>query len=94
MIKSKNKKTVEIHGCLVCARTSNVLAVYGPDGSLVDCAVTSPGGHCMPDERQPLVAVIPTQQMQSKLLIKDGSPGMAKSWMMNKKMNETAPNGL
>jgi hypothetical protein len=56
MIKSKNKKTVEIHGCLVCARTFNVLAVYSPDGSLVDCAVTSPGGHCVPDERQPLVA--------------------------------------
>ncbi len=56
MIKSKNKKTMEIQGCLVCARTFNVLAVYGPDGSLVDCAVTSPGGHCVPDERQPLVA--------------------------------------
>ncbi len=56
MIKSENKKTVEIHGCIVCARIFNVLAVYTPDGRLVDCAVTSPGGHCVPDERQPLVA--------------------------------------
>lgn len=56
MTKSENKNAVEMHGCIVCARTFNVLAVYGPDGRLVDCAVTSPGGHCVPGERQPLVA--------------------------------------
>jgi hypothetical protein len=53
---SENKNSVEMHGCIVCARTFNVLAVYNPDGRLVDCAVTSPGGHCVLDERQPLVA--------------------------------------
>jgi hypothetical protein len=50
------KNAVEIHGCIVCARVFNVLAVYTPDGRLVDCAVTSPGGHCVPNEEQALVA--------------------------------------
>jgi hypothetical protein len=40
----------------MCQYTFNVLAVYTPDGRLVDCAVTSFGGHCVPDEQQPLVA--------------------------------------
>jgi hypothetical protein len=53
---SENKTIVEIHGCIVCARIYNILAIYSPDGRLVDCTVTSPGGHCVPDERQPLVA--------------------------------------
>lgn len=53
---SENKNVVEMHGCIVCARTFNVLAVYTPDGQLMDCAVTGPGGHCVPGERQPLVA--------------------------------------
>jgi hypothetical protein len=52
----ENKPIVEMHGCIVCARIFNILAVYTPDGKLVDCTVTSPGGHCVPDERQPLVA--------------------------------------
>ena len=56
MTESENKKAVEMHGCIVCARTFNILAVYAPDGRLVDCVVTSPGGHCVPGERQPLVA--------------------------------------
>jgi hypothetical protein len=56
MTKSENKNAVEVHGCVVCARTFNILAVYAPDGRLVDCTVTSPGGHCVPGERQPLVA--------------------------------------
>jgi hypothetical protein len=54
--KSENKNAVELHGCIVCARVFNVLAVYTPAGRLVDCSVTSPGGHCVRDERQPLVA--------------------------------------
>jgi hypothetical protein len=45
-----------MHGCIVCARTFTILAVYTPDGGLVDCAVTSFGGHCVPDEQQLLVA--------------------------------------
>ena len=53
---SENKNAVEIHGCIVCAKLFNVLAVYTPNGQLVDCTVTSPGGHIVPDERRPLVA--------------------------------------
>ena len=53
---SENKKIVEVHGCIVCARTFNILAVYSPDGRLMDCTVTSPGGHRVPDEHRPLVA--------------------------------------
>jgi hypothetical protein len=53
---SENKPVVEVHGCIVCARIFNILAVYTPDGKLLDCTVSSPGGHCVPDERRPLVA--------------------------------------
>ncbi len=53
---SENNNVVEMHGCIVCARIFNILAVYTTDGRLVDCTVTSPGGHCLPDERRPLVA--------------------------------------
>ena len=53
---SENKTVGEIHGCLVCARVFNTLAVYTPDGKPVDCTVTSPGGQIVPDAQQPLVA--------------------------------------
>jgi hypothetical protein len=53
---SKNDNVVEMHGCIVCGNIFNILAVYTPDGRLVDCTVTSPGGQIVPDERQPLVA--------------------------------------
>lgn len=53
---SENKPIVEVHGCIVCGRIFNILAVYTPDGRLLDCTVTSPGGHCIPDELRPLVA--------------------------------------
>ena len=45
-----------MHGCIVCAKIFKLLAVYTPDGRLVDCTVTSPGGHRVRDERRPLVA--------------------------------------
>ncbi len=53
---SENKNLVEIHGCIVCAKLFNVLAVYTLQGTLLDCTVTSPGGHIVPDESRPLVA--------------------------------------
>ena len=53
---TENKNAVVVHGCIVCARLFNILVVSAPDGRLVDCAVTSPGGHRVPDERHPLVA--------------------------------------
>jgi hypothetical protein len=62
---SENKPIVEMHGCIVCARIYNILATYTLDGRLVDCTVTSPGGHCVLDERQPLVARQPGQEVFS-----------------------------
>jgi len=56
MNTSENKNAVEIHGCIVCAKLFNILAVYFPDGRLLGCTVTSPGGYIVPDEHQPLVA--------------------------------------
>jgi hypothetical protein len=53
---SENKSVVEIHGCMVCAKLFNILVVYTPDGKMLDCTVTSPGGHRVPDERRPLAA--------------------------------------
>ena len=53
---SENNQVVEIHGCIVCARVFNLLAIYTPDGKLVDCTVTSFGGHIVPNEQHPLVA--------------------------------------
>ena len=55
MTKPENKNVVEVHGCIVCAKTFNILAVYSLDGRLVDCSVTSAGGHIVKDEQQPLV---------------------------------------
>lgn len=54
--ESENKNAVELHGCIVCARIHTLLVVYAPDGSLKYCTVTSPGGHCVPDEIYPLAA--------------------------------------
>ena len=56
MTTFENKNVVERHGCLVCANIFEMLAVYSPDGRLLACTVTSPGGHSVPDERQPLAA--------------------------------------
>lgn len=52
---SGNRNIIEMHGCIVCARTFEILTVYTSDGRLVDCAVTTPGGHFVPDEKQLLV---------------------------------------
>lgn len=57
MTESENKNMVERHGCIVCARTFKVLAMYTPEGRLVGCVVTSgPGGHRVLDEGHLLVA--------------------------------------
>jgi len=53
---SENKNVVEIHGCIVCAKLFNLLVVYTQQGKLLDCTVTSPGGHIVQDEQRPLVA--------------------------------------
>ena len=53
---TENRTVGEIHGCIVCGRIFDILAVYSPAGHLVDCTVTSPGGQIVPDQRQPLAA--------------------------------------
>ena len=63
----ENSNRAETHGCIVCARIYNVLAVYSPDNQLIDCTVTSPGGHCIHKDDQPLVACdIHTQESIDK----------------------------
>jgi hypothetical protein len=51
----ENSNRAETHGCIVCARIYNILAVYSPDNQLIDCIVTSPGGHCIHNDSHPLV---------------------------------------
>jgi hypothetical protein len=53
---SDNKSVTEQHGCIVCGKAYNVLVVYSPSRKFIDCAVTSAGGHRVPDEHRPLVA--------------------------------------
>ena len=53
---SENRNSTEFHGCIVCARLFDILAVYAPDGRLVGCTVTSPDGQIVPDKQRPLVA--------------------------------------
>jgi hypothetical protein len=53
---AENKIVDEIHGCIVCANLFNVLAVYTPDGKLLDSTVTSPGGHIVQNDQRLLVA--------------------------------------
>jgi hypothetical protein len=53
---SDNKNVVEYHGCIVCGKTYSLLVVYRPDGQLLDCNVTSAGGHRVQDAHRPLAA--------------------------------------
>jgi len=53
---SDNKNLNERHGCIVCGKIYDLLVVYHPDGHMVDCKVTSAGGHRVPDAHRPLVA--------------------------------------
>jgi len=89
----KNKTVVEMHSCIECGRIFYILAIYTPDGRLVDCTVTSPGGHCVPDKRQPLVAcdIHTAGEIEAAY---NGSPGRSKSQTTNKKTDEVVLNGL
>jgi hypothetical protein len=53
---SENHHIVEVHGCIVCGKVFNVLVVYTSENKRVDCKVTSPGGHRLPDEERSLAA--------------------------------------
>jgi hypothetical protein len=71
MTTSANTNSIEMHGCIVCAKVFEVLAVYAPDGSLVGCTLNSPGGRIVPDEHRPLVACErhSTRQVETSYLI-------------------------
>ncbi len=56
MTQLKTKNVVEMHGCIVCGKTFTILAAYTPGGKLVEYTLTSPGGHRVAGEQQPLVA--------------------------------------
>ncbi len=53
---SNNRNAAEQHGCIVCGKLYSMLVVYSPGGQLVDCTVTSAGGHRVRDAHRPLVA--------------------------------------
>jgi hypothetical protein len=53
---SHNSNIVEQHGCIVCGKVYNLLVVYDPGGRMIDCKVTSPGGHVVRDLERPLVS--------------------------------------
>jgi hypothetical protein len=53
---SENTEIVEMHGCIVCAKIFNLIAVYTPDGRLVNFSLISSGGQRVQDEQRALVA--------------------------------------
>jgi len=53
---SNNQNEIKMHGCIVCGRVYNVLAVYSPYGSLVDWTVTSPDARIIKEPGHILVA--------------------------------------
>ncbi len=53
---TENTTRVETHGCIVCAKMFNLLAVYSPYNDLIDCKVSSLEGHCVADVDYLLVA--------------------------------------
>jgi len=76
---SNNSDVVEQHGCIVCGKLYNLLVVYAPDGSLVDCAVTGPGGgHRVQDAHWPLVACDRHTEDEINIALANHYPGKAK----------------
>lgn len=69
---------MEQHGCIVCGRIYNLLVVYAPDGRLLDCAVTSPGGRRVWDANWPLVACNKHTQAEIETALTNHFPGKAK----------------
>jgi hypothetical protein len=56
MTEVVNRYVVEVHGCIVCAKMFNILAIYSPSNNLINSKVTSSDGHSVPDKFRPLVA--------------------------------------
>jgi hypothetical protein len=75
---SNNSDVVEQHGCIVCGKVYNLLVIYDPEGKLVDCTVTSPGGQVVRDEHWPLVACDKHTQAEINNALDNHYPGKAK----------------
>ena len=52
---SNNKKVVEMHGCIVCARVIDVLVVYSTQGTLMDYSANTLDAYCLKEENHVLV---------------------------------------
>ncbi len=75
---SENSIVAEQHGCIVCGRIYGLLVIYDPDGNLVDCKVTSPGGQRVPDTHWPLVACSRHTEAEIRTALANHYPGKAK----------------
>ena len=75
---SNNSNVVEQHGCIVCGKLYSLLVVYDPEGNLIDCAVTSPGGQRVMDAHWPLVACTRHTEEEIKAALANHYPGKAK----------------
>jgi hypothetical protein len=75
---SENSIAAEQHGCIVCGRIYSLLVIYDPDGRLVDCTVTSPGGHRVVDSYWPLAACNRHTEAEIKTALANHYPGKAK----------------
>ena len=72
-----NTHLMEQHGCIVCGKVYALLVEYAPDGRLVDCTVTSPGGRRVPDSHWPLVACDKHTQSEIDAALARHYPGKA-----------------
>jgi len=52
---SYNKKVVEMHGCIVCARVFDVLVMYSTQGTLMDYSANSLDAYCLKEGNRVLV---------------------------------------
>ena len=68
--------------------------MYTPDGRLLDCTVTSPGGHCVPDERQPLVACDTHTAVEIEAAYQRWQSRNSTELDDEQENEKTAPNGL
>jgi len=75
---SNNANVVEQHGCIVCGKIYNLLVIYNPEGKLVDCTVTSPGGQRVRDAHWPLVACNQHTETEINTALANHFPGKSK----------------
>jgi hypothetical protein len=57
----------------------NMLVVYSPEGKLVDCTVTDPGGRRVPDPDRPLATCLRHRESEVETALARHYPGMAQA---------------